>query len=561
MKNKEVIEIIRESYSERSPDVLPNLRFDRVEKIKVKEIPVRRRYIAVAAVYIAACVVIVCILPFITSLNNDHGITPSGDIGSISSDTNTVPESTEQEDVVILPIKDHDFGGAEFKFLHVGKEKQYDYWKTNVADMYARDIYLVPDDSEGEIISSAVSKRNNTVEEEYNVRFVSETVEDLSKETLARMQAGQCDFNAILDEGVASKWYVTGLKGYLYDLREMENMDLTQSYWMSKASESLTVAGRQFFSGGMITMDAVGHAEIIYYNNDLMRELGFGNKTPADMVEMGSWTYDRMLEMAVQAGKDLNGDGHITVDDRWNGLCEQYLKGIIINSSTALRYNGNGGYDLVPYTAKALDVYNKYADTVESIYRTDDRVHLPVTGTYNVWNDDYCLRSKFENGDTLFMLGSIDYARELSGVKGGYSIVPVPVLEEGDEYVARGDANSNMLSVPIDVTDPYMTGAVLDYMAILSERMLYPAYIEETLGTNVADNDKNYEMADVIKESVRYDWAELYLWGSQYSSYGEYENMRMRLFESGLFPECVLDENKIMLRVDTVVERLEKVGK
>ncbi|MBE6708037.1 MAG: hypothetical protein E7578_02190 [Ruminococcaceae bacterium] len=561
MKNKEVIEIIRESYSERSPDVLQNLRFDSIEKTKTKEIPVRRRYIAVAAVYIAACIVIVCILPFITSMKKDSGITPSGDVGSISSDTNTVPETTEQEADVVPPKKDHDFGGAEFKILHVGKEKQYDYWKTNVADMYARDIYLIPDEREGEMISSAVSKRNNTVEEEYNVRFVSETVEDLSKETLARMQAGQCDFNVILDEGVASKWYVTGLKGYLYDLREMENIDLTQSYWMPKASESLTVAGRQFFSGGMVTMDAVGHAEILYYNNDLMSELGYGDKTPADMVEMGSWTYERMLEMVVAAGKDLNGDGRITVDDRWNGLYEQYLKGIIINSSTALRDIGNGEYELVPYTSKTLDAYNRYANTIESAYRKDGNINLPVHGTYDVWYEDYFLRAPFEKGNTLFMLGSIDYARELSGVKGGYSIVPVPVLEEGDEYVARGDANSNMLSVPIDMADPYMTGAVLEYMAILSERMLYPAYINETLGTNVADNDNNYKMADVIKNSVRYDWAELYNWGSQYSSYGEYENMRMRLFDSGLHPEYELDEEKVMRPINTVVERLEKVGK
>ncbi len=556
MKNKDVIELIRQTYSEKSPNVLSSLRFDRVESAKSVVPPIRRRYYAAIAAYVAACILIVCIIPLITSIEKDQGISPSGNSDPITAITTDDTPVTTDEEKDLLPIQDFDFGGADFKFLHVGDETQYDYWKTSEAYLYAEDIYLVPTDWCGEAISKAVSERNSIVEKEYNINFTSETVEDLANEAITRMQSGQCDFNAILGEGVASTYFVTGLKGYLRDFHQMENMDLTQSYWMPKTAESLTVADRMFFGGGMIAMDAIGHAEMLYFNKTLMNELGYGNNDPIDMVDKGSWTYDRMIEMAVSAEKDLDGDEKITTNDQWHGLSMDYLKGMIINSFPVTNVNEMGEYELVPHTPKTLEVYNKYADTILTL--RDSMLYSDAT--YNAWIDmRFSLGDAFRENRTLFVLGSIDYSRELCNTDtSGYGIVPVPVLEEGDEYVARGDSNSNMISIPIDTPDPYMTGAVLEYMAKLSEEILLPAYTEYTIGTNPIQDERNYAMFDIIKDSVRYDWVELYISGNVYGSYNAYENMRQRIFQSGYTPYD-FDHDKIMDPINTVIDRIKKI--
>lgn len=71
MNNKDVLDMLKRTYSDNAPDVLHNLDFNKIEKEETKVIPVRRRYYTAAAIYAAACLVVAIALPFLIGRGSD----------------------------------------------------------------------------------------------------------------------------------------------------------------------------------------------------------------------------------------------------------------------------------------------------------------------------------------------------------------------------------------------------------------------------------------------------------------------------------------------------------
>lgn len=108
MKNKDVLDILKRTYSQKAPDILPNLRFDMVEKEEVVLPPIRRRYIAAVAIYTAACLVIVSVLPFVIRNSVDPERKPPSNSNIVVETDLTrmdVPEDSTYDEM----IKDETF--------------------------------------------------------------------------------------------------------------------------------------------------------------------------------------------------------------------------------------------------------------------------------------------------------------------------------------------------------------------------------------------------------------------------------------------------------------------
>ncbi len=414
---------------------------------------------------------------------------------------------------VMLGRRPDGISDTEFKFLHYGD---------TAVDFH--DDYIWSDDRNGGIISDAVIERNQVVEDKFDIKITAEECDPMG-EAVTRMQAGQCDFEVIYEWGIRSK--SIALEGMLYDFNKLSYIDLDASYWVPSATESLTVADRLFITTNMVSMNSLSQSNIYFFNKGIMDMLDI--RYPYDCVYDNNWTYDVVIDMITQAQEDVNGDGVLNNKDRFGGIYgDSLLKGVC--SAQLIEDNGNGIYTVIPYTEGMVDQYSKYSSFLESIKMLSldqileghDISVFPsqfVAARFLSFGEDHC----------LFMQGSLDMTREFVDMQSDYGILPMPVVNAGDDYSCRSDHLAPMFSMPCQLEDPDMAAKVFDYLAYESERLLLPAYYETTIKTKSMQDIRDYAMLDIIRNSVRYDWVELYMWDSDLAQ------IRGKMLASGNF--------------------------
>lgn len=467
------------------------------------------------------------IIPSLASCANNEDDEPARTtaVNNNREDPNDVPDFPEA-----------DFDEAEFKFLHYG----------SLATDFT-DEYIWSENFTGGAIGDAVIERNQLAEDMYNVVVTAEEVGGPMGEATKRMQAGQCDFDVIYEWGSRSK--DAALDGMLFNALELD-VDMTQSHWVPSANNSLTVADRLFIFTNMVTMNSLSWADIVYFNKDLMDKIN--EDYPYDYVEAGTWTYDLVMELCFKAEEDLDGDGEMTVADQFGGYSGGAILGALC-SAPRTEDNGDGTYKLITYTEAMVAAYGEYAKKTAS---------LEDVGYEDVWAagiDTSAFKSKhsgarfylFGENHQLFMGGSIDMTKELVEMKSDYGVVPEPVKKEGDAYSAGVDYNAPIFSIPLQVEDPEMVGMVFDYLAYESERLLLPAYYDTTIKTKRMEDVRDYDMLDIVRDTVKFDWTGLYMWDSDLGG------MRSSMLTSGNFKSVAARyEGKCQAQIDEVIEKL-----
>lgn len=392
-----------------------------------------------------------------------------------------------------------DFNEAEFRILY----------SSGAAADYG-DRYIWAEEFTSEVINDAVLERNRQVEAKYNVKIVAEDCYDPTYDAKIRIQAGQCDFNVIYDRGTQMK--SLALWGCFYDFRELDYVNLEESYWLPKANRDLVLADRLYIATNTVSMNFLAHSDILYFNKSIMDELSFAY--PYDYVDSDTWTYDVVIDMVMAAEKDVNKDGVLTNKDRFGGISgDVLLRGVC--SAPLVEENGDGGYTFIPFTEKMVDQYNKYKsklDCVENL--TEDQIIEGKDISQFPSKSAAARFLSFGEGHTLFMQGNLEMTKEFVDMKDDYGIVPMPVVNAGDEYVAIADCSAPMFAIPLSVYDPEMTGIVFEYLAYESEYYLMPFYYETTIKTKRMQDTRDYHMLEIIRDSVRYNWTDLYMWDS-----------------------------------------------
>lgn len=453
--------------------------------------------------------------------------------------TETQKQPANTDESAEIKFEEADYDEAEFKFLHYGD---------TATDFH--DQYIWSENFTGGAIGDAVIERNQLVEDMYNVVVTAEECGPMG-EAVKRMQAGQCDFDVIYEWGIRSKG--AALDGMLYDFHELPNVNLDRSYWVPSAVEGLTVADRMFVATNMVSMNAISWAGIYFFNKMLFDKLGY--EYPYDYVYSDTWTYDVVIEMVLGAEEDVNGDGEWTIEDQYGGFGgSSLLAGVC--SAPLVEDNGDGTYTLIPYTEGMVAQYGKYKNKLDSIVDLEmdeilegaDISAFPsqyVASRFIIFGEDH----------SLFLGGSIDMTKEFVNMKSDYGIVPEPVVNAGDEYSCGVDYCAPMFSMPIQLEDPEMAGMVFDYMAYESERLLLPAYYETTIKTKRMEDTRDYDMLDIVRDSIGYNWRGVYMWDS------ELNQIRGKMLTSGNFASVAKRYGaKCQAEIDEMIEKISSIG-
>lgn len=420
-------------------------------------------------------------------------VDPPRDTGINISDTVTEP-----------PVfKEKDFGGDNFTFLTY----------KDIASSYY-DSYIVADASRGEAISEAVARRNDEAKTMFNINVASDEVYSPKNEAISRLQSGQCDFDVIYESG--TELSSLALDGLLANFDDLTSVDLSRSYWVPSVKEDLTVGGKMYMATNYVTMNSISYADMIYFNKSIYKALGY-TESLYDAVKNGMWTIDKYVDVAVSAVSDLNEDGAMTAHDRFGiwGDSSGYLTSLVqFSGGENTHENGDGSCQLDVYNEKAVSIFTKYVEKLNNgkIFLTYD----------DVWAEqpnltDFATRAEgarflgFGEGHVLFMPGNLGFIHEFKNMKDDFGVLPNPRYNtDQDSFHHFIDGAAPMFAIPKDAKDVGNAGLILEYMAYRSEKHLLPEYIAGIVGEGESLDPNDEFMIDIIRNSVRYEWTELY---------------------------------------------------
>ncbi len=350
----------------------------------------------------------------------------------------------------------------------------------------------------GDLFNDLVYRRNRAVEEKYNIKLVcaNEGYEDVTAIFRQQVQGGLTDYDLYFGDSHVAK---LAAEGYFTDLNAIDTLDLSNPWWSRNARESLSVDGKIYFMTGDInptTLMAGGGLafnKVLFANNDI--------PYPYDTVREGAWTIDKMLAICKDAGKDVNGDGNMTIDADMYGFtswCAASPYALFFGMGGRMsRLNAEGIPTLDWDTEKMSTIYDKMYTLIH------EYASYFVTDVAQYDTNFMC----FSDGHAFFnQIAMLTVDRNLRDMEDDYGILPLPKLDESQEsYYAYVNAAMNSAMIPSNAENLSRTGTITEALAAAAYDIVTPSLYEIiTKSKNVRDAE-SAEMVSIITQNIVFD--------------------------------------------------------
>ncbi len=430
--------------------------------------------------------------------------------GGTTNDTTAADgaETTTEAVVSEYTKPSSNYEGAEFTIASYDYEDQPGYWKASLyCEAYA-------ETQDGDVINDSVYERNRTVEEELGVSIklfpmstLGSGVNELAKFVLAADPV--CDIALMNGSGLKTMF---GVKGeYLTDIREIEGLDLTHSWWDQKSVEEFDILGRLYAVTGDISLWSKYAPIVYFFNKQMVEDYNLGDMY--QMVRDGKWTLDQLAKFCADVSSDLDGDGTMTQTDAY-GMCHQLslLTDMLLSCDIRLTTKDDEGIS-------RLSVNNER--TIEAVEKivpllNNDQITVSTskfTGYNNTFMDLHLVM--FKENRVLFNQNQLLITMNMRDMETDFGIIPAPKLNEAqNEYVAMHSPWwSTYLIVPITNTNLKMTGEVCEAMGYYGQQIVAPAYMDVTVLNKTLRDTESEEMINLVLDNIQYDLGRFFDWG------------------------------------------------
>ncbi|MBP5256091.1 MAG: hypothetical protein J6Z80_03445 [Clostridia bacterium] len=378
-----------------------------------------------------------------------------------------------------LPITDKTYDGASFVIWVRGGNKE-------------ADLYVENDDYETYKLSAAVHKRNEDLQEKFDIKLVYEdTLDEVDKMALVADSYGH------LFNDSARKTLIAAADGLLLDYSKIPYIDTTKPWYNQDSVQKLSVAGKLYAALCDFAFNYIQLMTCVYFNNQLLKDVGYTNDI-YEMVDSRTWTFDKMVEIAKLGSADLDKDGDI------NLYWDQY--GYVTQ--------GSGGPNNVLF-AQGGHISLKDENDLPYFDLANDKNEFIFSNFFEKLNGDFAIfgngvlpRECFADGRALLCEENLGVATvAFRGSKVEYGIVPIPTFDETQrDYHCLINAFAGAIGVPVSNGDLELTGSVMEYMTKYGYDNLVNLYYESTLkARDLTGDDKFYDtsirMVDLIKNS------------------------------------------------------------
>ncbi len=411
---------------------------------------------------------------------------PPAETTALTDTAQTTPIQSE-----LMPdIPNVTFEGEEFRIMY-----RYGAASYNIEDIWVEDM-------NGEIVNDTVWERNNAVEEKFGLTIVP-LPETSPMAKLRTNVLANDDFCEILADRKYELFPLI-LEDYTWNLNDLRYIDFSKPWWDANAVAQMAVGDKSSIMIGDFNLSSTSDAIFLWFNKQLLTDIGFD--MPYDTVRDGTWTIECMREMIIASAKDLNGDQKMCNGDRFGFLYEVPYRLTAGFGVQLTERDENNIPLLAPMNdrlAQAMEIVTALMNDEEHTISYNKMSDGQDTSAFaNKWKYS---RSKFADGQILFVEAGIYFADELRDMSEPYGILPMPKFDENQEryYSPVGEYGTGWV-IPVTSSQTEMTDVVLEYMAYASAPLVDAVY-ETTLKNKRMDSPDDAEMLDLIRATTWYE--------------------------------------------------------
>ena len=383
-------------------------------------------------------------------------------------------------------------------------------------DFYCEDFWV--DLNKGEpkdAISYSVYQRNQAIEHNYNVKIEQVPQSgNMASELLSFFMDGQkFELTIMLAKSAAQ----VATRCLLSNLNTMKGLDLSHSAYDPNSIKELSIGDQLYYLSGDMNISTIDNVTATIVNLDLYKKYAddfvamFGDskyQNIYNLVPSKTWTIDTLLLMAEYVTNNSQ-DGDIGYFQYANSTM-YYFYGA---GGRITKMSDEGYPELAIQEKKNEMIYNYIYDCFNQ-----NNTSFDIPNGYSQAR----LSSFVLGGYTLFTDMTLwDVRKTVSyGAIFDYGILPIPTYNKGDDYnslVAFSNC-AHLWAIPVyNENEEYaqiMMQAMAAYSDVNREDSTMDTYYTRVLCFTAATDKESREAMDIIKNSMVYDIAILYDWGS-----------------------------------------------
>ena len=412
----------------------------------------------------------------------------------------------------------------------------------------------------GDLIGDALYNRNAAVEDRLNIDFEWIGTPGNYNNQAAFVSQVTNDVNSGGEYEVFSGYSMTAatiaLQGLSRNLMEVENIDFEKPWWPASLTELTTINDRLYFCSGDISTNMLHMMYCTLFNKTLAEQLNIGNVY--EMVDKGTWTIDKMAELASTAYSDLNGDTVPDVSDQFGLALGSNIHFDAFFTAAGLRTVTKDAND-TPIMAEEFSSDKTHAllEKIVDIFHNND--YSAFAATVSGWSN-----KPFAEGRVLFIVDRnyVTSSATFADTTVTYGVLPVPKYEEAQEnYYTCMAFPFSIYSVSIALSEEKanMAGAVLECMASESYRQVTPAVFETAMKLKYSAGEDDSRMYDLVRDTIQFDLGRIFTTPLKNISYSPFRNACNN--GNTQWVSIIKAEAKVMQKaLDGIVTSLDKIA-
>ncbi len=402
-----------------------------------------------------------------------------------SADTNGTVADTEiaapaEETREMHQVPENDFGGANF---HIA----YPEWQ-------GYRYYFFADEATGDGMNDAIFDRTIQVEEylnvditQYSPGYIAEVVTEAKK----AITAGDDVYSLVLLHCINGVSELAS-NGMLYNFDDLPVVNLEADWWNREMMDVLKLGQRTTYG---VSDYMIPCPYAVYFNKDIVEDNNMDD--PYQLVYEGKWTLDKMVNMAVDFTRDVNGDGKHDEDNDNYGIsapeASKYISFMTGCDQFLTEKSDDGKIQLAINTDKTF----KIVEILNRLGATPGTVFYPAA-------EEEVNQFDFNSGRLLFRLDTIAGAVVFREYEADIGILPYPKFDENQENYVSLDWGG-LMGIPATIGDKEMVGSVIELLSYLSAETVIPAYYDVLLDGKLARDEDTRAMVDILFDTIAYE--------------------------------------------------------
>lgn len=484
---------------------------------------------------------------------NGNKIENTDDTNATQNTGDVVEESETEEKLAELEVED--LGGRVFKMLwpdYMDNEGHFRYSELGIA--------VGAEASRGDIIETAVYKRNEAVKIAYNAEIEVTTMKysDITGLVSTEITSGAESTYDVVST-MNTKMSKLALEGFLVDFNDLQYYSEEQQWWNHELMQELSIVNRRYFGMGDIIYSDDLYPYVVYVNTGLAETVGITDNF-YELVDNKQWTLEKFHTFAKLAVADYDNDGTPanSLQDGFGAVDgNSFARALYYSAGKSVITFDSQGYPVWQMEpAHAHSVLSKIIDmwhtgrAVVDVTKFEDGKKLKAMDIINMFNSN----------QMLFMPGDLKAAQAFTSVDNAledFALLPIPLWDEYSDYVCVMN-EAMVLSIPITVREQDEVGLILSAMGRASVDTLTPAFFEIVLTGRYMKNVDSVKTLELILDSiVPRDIADIQGWGDFMNQFCKLAIAGDENFSS--YYEAHIGEARG--KMDEYISELEKIDK